>query len=84
MVDPGALNMGVTAERIFDRFPQLTKERSDRFGMLSQHKAQAAYEAGKFQPDLVPVAVKDAEAAGAWRRRTRAVARRPRWKTSPR
>ncbi len=64
MVDPGALNMGVTAERIFDRFPQLTRERSDRFGMLSQHKAQAAYEAGKIQPDLVSVAVKDAE--GAW------------------
>ncbi len=53
MVDPGALNMGVTAERIFDRFPHLTKERSDRYGMLSQHKAQAAYDAGKIQPDLV-------------------------------
>jgi acetyl-CoA acyltransferase len=60
MVDPGALNMGVTAERIFDRFPHLTKERSDRFGMLSQHKVQAAYDAGKIQPDLVPVAIKDA------------------------
>ncbi|MGC5209895.1 hypothetical protein ACPXB0_28515, partial [Escherichia coli] len=55
LVDPGALNMGVTAERIHDRFPHLTKERADRFGMASQHKAQAAYEAGKFQPDLVPV-----------------------------
>jgi acetyl-CoA acyltransferase len=84
MVDPGALNMGVTAERIFDRFPQLTKERSDRFGMLSQHKAQAAYEAGKFQPDLVPSRSRMPRAAGASRRRTRAVARRPRWKTSPR
>ncbi|MFV0374586.1 thiolase family protein [Microbacterium sp.] len=64
MVDPAALNMGVTAERLFDRFPQLTKERSDRFGMRSQHLAQAAYDAGKIQPDLVPVAVKDAD--GAW------------------
>ena len=75
MVDPGALNMGVTAERIFDRFPHLTKERSDRFGMLSQHKAQAAYEAGKFQPDLVPVAIKDAE--GSWGLATEDEGRRP-------
>ena len=75
MVDPGALNMGVTAERIFDRFPHLTKERSDRFGMLSQHKAQAAYDAGKLQADLVPVAIKDAE--GAWALATEDEGRRP-------
>jgi acetyl-CoA acyltransferase len=75
LVDPGALNMGVTAERIHDRFPHLTKERADRFGMASQHKAQAAYEAGKFQPDLVPVAVKDAE--GAWGLATEDEGRRP-------
>ncbi|WP_396645112.1 thiolase family protein [Microbacterium sp.] len=75
LVDPGALNMGVTAERIHDRFPHLTKERADRFGMASQHKAQAAYEAGKFQRDLVPVAVKDAE--GAWGLATEDEGRRP-------
>ena len=49
--------MGITAERIHDRFPQLTKERSDRYGMLSQQKVAAAYDAGKIQPDLVPVAI---------------------------
>jgi acetyl-CoA acyltransferase len=75
LVDPGALNMGVTAERIHDRFPHLTKERADRYGMASQHKAQAAYEAGRFQPDLVPVAVKDAE--GAWGLATEDEGRRP-------
>jgi acetyl-CoA acyltransferase len=75
MVDPGALNMGVTAERIHDRFPHLTKERADRFGMLSQHKAQAAYEAGKFQPDLIPVAIKDE--SGAWGLATEDEGRRP-------
>ena len=64
LVSPDALDMGVTAERLHDRFPELTKERADRFGMLSQQKAQAAYDAGKIQPDLVPVAVKDA--SGAW------------------
>jgi acetyl-CoA acyltransferase len=75
LVDPGALNMGVTAERIHDRFPHLTKERADRFGMASQHKVQAAYEAGKIQPDLIPVAVKNAE--GAWGLATEDEGRRP-------
>lgn len=75
LVDPGALNMGVTAERIHDRFPHLTKERADRFGVASQHKVQAAYEAGKIQPDLVSVAVKDAE--GAWGLATEDEGRRP-------
>ncbi|MEN2740933.1 thiolase family protein [Microbacterium sp. X-17] len=75
LVDPGALNMGVTAERIFDRFPHLTKERSDRYGMLSQHKVEAAYQAGKIQPDLVSVAIKDA--SGAWGLATEDEGRRP-------
>lgn len=75
LVSADALNMGVTAERIHDRFPHLTKERADRFGMLSQQKAQAAYDNGKIQPDLVPVAVKDAE--GAWGLATEDQGRRP-------
>ncbi len=58
LVSPDALNMGITAERLHDRFPALTKERADRFGMLSQQKVAAAYEAGKIQPDLVPVAIR--------------------------
>ena len=58
MVSPDALNMGLTAERLHDRFPELTKERADRFGMLSQQKVQAAYERGEFQPDLIPVATR--------------------------
>jgi acetyl-CoA acyltransferase len=64
LVSEDALNMGKTAERIHDRFPHLTKERSDRFAMHSQHKAAAAYEAGKIQPDLAPVAVRSDEGWG--------------------
>ncbi len=64
LVSGDALNMGVTAERIHDRFPQLTKERSDRYGMRSQQKVAAAYESGKIQPDLVPVAVRSAQGWG--------------------
>jgi acetyl-CoA acyltransferase len=58
LVSAEALNMGNTAERIHDRFPELTKERSDRFALGSQQKLQAAYEAKHIQPDLVSVAVK--------------------------
>jgi acetyl-CoA acyltransferase len=64
LVAADALNMGNTAERLHDRFPELTKERSDRFGMRSQQKVQAAYDAGHIQPDLVPVALRTEEGWG--------------------
>lgn len=64
LVAADALNMGNTAERLHDRFPELTKERSDRFGMRSQQKVQAAYDAGHIQPDLVPVALRTNEGWG--------------------
>lgn len=64
LVAADALNMGNTAERLHDRFPELTKERSDRFGMRSQQKVQAAYDAGHLQPDLVPVALRTDEGWG--------------------
>ncbi|MCS5719548.1 thiolase family protein [Herbiconiux sp. CPCC 205763] len=74
LVSAEALNMGNTAERIHDRFPQLTKERSDRYAMRSQQKVAAAYEAGKIQLDLIPVATKSAE---GWGLATRDEAPRP-------
>ncbi|WP_209560782.1 thiolase family protein [Frigoribacterium sp. PvP032] len=74
LVSGDALNMGSTAERIHDRFPQLTKERSDRFALRSQQKLAAAYEAGHIQPDLVPVAVQTPE---GWGLATRDEAPRP-------
>jgi acetyl-CoA acyltransferase len=58
LVGSDALNMGSTAERLHDRFPELTKDRSDYFAMRSQQKTAAAYAAGKLQPDLVPVAIR--------------------------
>ena len=64
LVSPDALNMGITAERLHDRFPELTKERADLFGMHSQHKVEAAYQAGHIQPDLIPVALPSEEGYG--------------------
>jgi acetyl-CoA acyltransferase len=74
LVSGDALNMGNTAERIHDRFPSLTKERADRYAMRSQHKAAAAYDAGKIQPDLVPVAIRS---QAGWGLATRDEALRP-------
>jgi acetyl-CoA acyltransferase len=64
LVSPDALNMGITAERLHDRFPHLTKERADRMGMLSQLKVEAAYQAGHIQADLIPVALPSDEGYG--------------------
>ncbi len=62
IVDQSALVMGKTAENLHDRFPQLTKARSDAYALGSQRKLAAAYEAGKIQPDLVTVATRNAAA----------------------
>jgi acetyl-CoA acyltransferase len=61
IVEQDALAMGATAERLHDRFPQLTKERADRFASNSQMKTAAAYAAGKIQRDLIPTAARIAE-----------------------
>ncbi|SDR16821.1 thiolase family protein [Arthrobacter crystallopoietes] len=58
LVDPAALNMGNTAENLHDRFPAVTKERSDSYAAASQRKLAAAYAGNRIQPDLVPVAAK--------------------------
>jgi acetyl-CoA acyltransferase len=61
IVEQDALAMGATAERLHDRFPQLTKERADRYAMNSQVKTAQAYAAGKIQRDLIPTAARSAE-----------------------
>lgn len=55
LVNPDALNMGNTAEKIHDRFPALTKERADAFAVQSQKRAATAYEKNYIQQDLVSV-----------------------------
>ena len=55
LVNPEALNMGNTAEKIHDRFPALTKERADAFAVRSQQRAAAAYDKGYIQQDLVTI-----------------------------
>ena len=61
IVEQDALAMGATAERLHDRFPQLTKVRADRYAMNSQLKTAKAYAEGKIQRDLIPTAARSAE-----------------------
>ncbi|WP_106402090.1 thiolase family protein [Actinocorallia populi] len=61
IVDPSALVMGLTAENLHDRYPEVTKERCDAYAVRSQEKVAAAYAAGKIQQDLVPTAVRSAD-----------------------
>jgi acetyl-CoA acyltransferase len=61
LVAADALNMGNTAENLHDRFPELTRDRADAYGVASQEKYAAALAAGKIDPDLVYVATRDPE-----------------------
>lgn len=61
LVSADALNMGSTAENLHDRFPALTRERADAYGVRSQEKYAAALATGRITPDLVPVATRDPE-----------------------
>jgi acetyl-CoA acyltransferase len=61
LVDPSALVMGQTAENLHDRYPDISKQRADRFAAASQHKLAKAYADGVIQSDLVPVATRGVE-----------------------
>jgi acetyl-CoA acyltransferase len=50
------LNMGLTAERVAQRFG-VTREAADEFSLRSHQKAIAAIRAGKFDGEIVPVPV---------------------------
>ncbi|GHG70253.1 thiolase family protein [Amycolatopsis acidiphila] len=59
LVDPTALVMGQTAENVHDRFPAITKDRTDAYAAQSQERFADAVKAGKIGPELVPVAIRN-------------------------
>jgi len=61
LVDPTALVMGQTAENVHDRFPAITKQRTDAYAAQSQERFADAVKAGKIGPELVPVAIRNPE-----------------------
>jgi len=58
------LSMGLTAERLADRF-HITRDASDEFSLHSHRKALAAIEAGKFDDEIAPVPVSFTSPNGA-------------------
>ena len=50
-------HMGNTAENIAERC-QISREQQDAFAAASQHKAEAAQNAGRFKDEIVPVSIK--------------------------
>lgn len=64
LVDPSALVMGNTAENLHDRFPSITKDRTDAYAVASQNKFEAAKKAGYLLDTLVPVATRSAQGWG--------------------
>lgn len=57
LVDDSAVTMGATAENLHDRFPELTKEDSDRFAVQSQRRAAAAWSNGVMRETVLPMSV---------------------------
>lgn len=50
------LPMGLTAERVAEKMG-ITREECDAFGLLSQQRAKAAWDAGYFDSQIVPIPV---------------------------
>ena len=50
-------HMGITAENIAEQFA-ISREQQDEFAVLSQQKASAAIEKGKFSNEIVPIIIK--------------------------
>lgn len=63
---PGAYDtMGKTAEAVARRYG-VTREEQDRFALASHDKALAARAAGRFSPQVVPVATRVKDEEGNW------------------
>src|SRR5215470_13088450 len=50
-------HMGTTAENVAKQY-QITRAQQDEFAVASQHKAEAAQQAGRFKQEIIPVTIK--------------------------
>jgi len=57
LVDESAAVMGRTAENLHDRFPAITRERTDAFALQSQRRAARAWDNGCMRETVVPMSV---------------------------
>ncbi|MFG3339868.1 thiolase family protein [Glycomyces sp. NPDC048151] len=59
LVDPDALQMGVTAENLHDLYPQLTRERADAYAVQTQQRYAAAVE--QLSADITTMAARSTD-----------------------
>jgi acetyl-CoA acyltransferase len=64
LVDPSALVMGNTAENLHDEHPEITRDRTDEFALLSQERVAKAQADGVFDDHVVTMTVRSSE---GWR-----------------
>jgi acetyl-CoA acyltransferase len=57
LIDESAASMGQTAENLHDRFPAITRERTDAFAVQSQARAAEAWRNRVMKATVVPMAV---------------------------
>ncbi len=57
---PTALNMGLTAEKLFEK-TSLTRADLDQWGARSHQRAAAAYDAGFFKDEILPISAPQAD-----------------------
>lgn len=53
----GIDSMGETAENIAEIFPDITRQMQDEFALLSNQRAIAAIDSGKFAEEIIPVTI---------------------------
>ena len=63
-------SMGLTAEEVSKQF-KISREMQDQFSYESHMKAEAAWQAGKFKDEVVPITVKETYVDENMKRRTR-------------
>jgi acetyl-CoA acyltransferase len=63
-------SMGLTAEEVSKQY-KITREDQDKFSVESHQKAAAAWKAGKFKEEIVPITVKEVFVDESGKRKTR-------------
>jgi len=63
MGDESAFSMGMTAENIHDRFPELSRQMADAYAAACQQKADLAIKAGRMKEMIIPIEVELADGA---------------------
>ncbi|MER3544158.1 MAG: acetyl-CoA C-acyltransferase [Chloroflexota bacterium] len=50
-------SMGETAENVYERYPDISREAQDEFALMSQQRAATAIREGRFKDETVPVVI---------------------------